>query len=314
MKKFLKAIGLLLVIGTLLSGVAYYYFGGQIWGEFYQGHQEFEDATLKAEQEELNRLLAIQNGYGEDRPLVFLIAGIDTDDVAAGRSDALMVALVDTKEKQVDLLSLPRDLRVEMGTRGYDKLNAAYAYGGISLTKNTVSKYLDIPIDQYFIVNFDGFKELIDVIGGLDINVEKSMRFHDRLSNKMFELSAGQQTLSGYEALNYARFRKDNEGDFGRMRRQQQVIREMIGQTATLGNVTKISDITQALGDNMRTDIDFNDATKLGATFIGVNGDNIKGMEITSTTSTIGGASYVLIEESELSRIKTELQRILKRQ
>lgn len=315
MRSFLKTVGILLLIIFGLLGFAYYYLGNHVWDQFYESQSsDFEDSDLKAEQEALNKMIAEKNGYGDDRPLVFLIAGIDTDDVAVGRSDALILAVVDTKEKKVDLLSLPRDLRVSIPNHGTDKLNAAYAFGGISLAKNTVSTYLGVPIDQYFAINFSGFQQLIDTIGGLDINVEKSMSFHDRITGQPFSLSQGEQTLNGIQALNYARFRKDAEGDFGRMRRQQQVIRELVSQTASLSNITKINEITSVLGDNMRTDIKFDDASKLAVSFMGVGTSSINSLEISSYGSMIGGVSYVVMDESEHLRIQEKLQSILKRE
>lgn len=315
MKGFVKAVVILFGAIAILLGGAYYYFENHIWSQFYQGGQsDFEDADAIAEQEALNRAIEQAQGYGKDRPFVFLIAGIDTNDVSSGRSDALIVGIVDTQTKKVNLLSLPRDLRVNIPNRGYDKINAAYAYGGISLTKQTVSTYLNVPIDQYFAVNFDGFQQLIDTIGGITIDVEKDMRFHDRIKNQYFELSKGTQTLNGYQALNYARFRKDAEGDFGRMRRQQQVVSEMLSQTASLGNVTKIGEIASVLGDNMRTDISFDNASKLAVSFVGVDTNNIQSIKVNSYPSNLGGVSYVVIDESEKQRVSSEVQKILKRE
>lgn len=314
MKGFLKAVGILLFLIALVVGGSYYYFENYVWDQFYGGGDGFEDPDAIAEQEALNRAIEQAQGYGKDRPFVFLIAGIDTNDVSSGRTDALMLAIVDTQTKKVNLLSLPRDLRVQIPNRSYDKINAAYAYGGVSLTKQTVSTYLNVPIDQYFVVNFNGFQQLIDTIGGLTIDVEKDLRFHDRIANQYFELSKGVQKLNGYEALNYARFRKDAEGDFGRMRRQQQVIREVVSQTASLSNVTKIGEIAAVLGDNMRTDYAFDNATKLAVSFAGVNQANIESIEAKSYPSMMNGVSYVVMDESEKLRIQAEIQRILKRE
>lgn len=315
MKGFLKALAILLFLIAALLGGTYYYFENHVWKQFYEGNDSgFEDAQAIAEQEALNRAIEEAQGYGKDRPFVFLIAGIDTNDVSSGRSDALILAIVDTQTKKVNLLSLPRDLRVQIPNRSYDKINAAYAYGGISLTKQTVSTYLNVPIDQYFVVNFNGFQQLIDTIGGITIDVEKDLRFHDRIANEYFELSKGVQTLNGYQALNYARFRKDAEGDFGRMRRQQQVISEVISQTASLGNVTKIGEIASVLGDNMRTDISFDDASKLAVSFVGANKSNVESMTVNSYPSMMNGVSYVLMDESEKLRLQGEIQKILKRE
>lgn len=310
MKGFFKVTTILLIVIFTLLGGAYAYFNHFVWGKFYDN----EHAVLDKKQEELNRAIEEAKGYGAGRPFVFLAAGIDTNDVNSGRSDSLMVVFVDTKDKKINLLSLPRDLRVDIPGRGTDKINAAYAYGGISLAKETVSTYLDVPIDNYMVINFRGFKELIDTIGGLDIDVEKDMRFHDRISNQWVSFKKGPQTLNGAEALNYSRFRKDAEGDYGRMRRQQQVISEIISQTADFDNVMKTNEIIKVLGKNMKTDVKFNNATKLAVLFAGSTKANIKDIEIKSYPAMMGGVSYVVMDDNEVQNVKTRIERILKRE
>lgn len=314
MRKFLKFLGVLILLFALFVGVSYYYLGSQVWGQFYDsitGHDD-DRVISQEEQDALNRAIEEQNGYGDNRPLVYLIAGIDTDDISEGRSDALIVLIVDKKNKSMNMLSLPRDLRIEIPQHGTNKINAAYALGGINLTKHTVSNYLNIPIDQFVVVNFEGFQQLIDTIGGLEVNVEKNMTFDDRITKQVFHLDAGPQYLSGIEALNYSRFRSDAEGDFGRMRRQQQIISEIVTQTATLSNVTKIGDIISVLDDNVRTDVQFNDATKMMISLSGIKASSIESIAAHSYASTIGGASYVIIDESERLRIQETIQQILK--
>lgn len=315
MKGFFKTFIFLVGVIAVLLGGAYYYLDNYVWSQFYDsGTQgENESVVTLAQQEALNRSIEAQNGYASDRPLVYMIAGIDAKTGKEGRSDALLVALVDKKDKTVDLLSLPRDLRVNIPEKGFDKINAAYAFGGETLAKHTLSTYLDIPVDHYAVINFNGFKQLIDTIGGLEVDVEKNIRFHDRISNKYVELSQGVQTLDGSDALNYSRFRGDAEGDFGRMRRQQQVITEILSQTATLGNIGKLGDIITVLGENMRTDVQFDDATKIALSMAGIDGSSINSLELKSYASYMNGVSYVLVDDSEHIRIKAKLQNILKR-
>lgn len=316
MKGFFKTFIFLVAVLAVLLGGAYFYLNNYVWSQFYDSGAkgENESVVTLAEQEALNRAIEEQNGYGNDRPLVYMIAGIDAKTGSEGRSDALIVAIVDKKEKSVNLLSLPRDLRVNIPEKGINKINAAYAFGGETLAKHTLSSYLDIPVDQYVVINFNGFQQLIDTIGGLEVDVEKDIRFHDRISNKYVELSKGPQTLNGSDALNYARFRGDAEGDFGRMRRQQQVISEILSQTATIGNIGKLGDIISVLGENMHTDVKFDVATKMALSMAGIKSDSINSIDLNSYASYMGGVSYVIVDDSEHTRIKAELQQILKRQ
>jgi polyisoprenyl-teichoic acid--peptidoglycan teichoic acid transferase len=313
MLDFFKTFFILLGIVVLILGGSYVYFEKFVWNQFYNEDLIQEDVAVAERQAELNRLLEEQNGYEEGRPLVFMIAGIDTMEGSVGRADSLLLAIIDKKKKTVDLLSLPRDLRVSIPNSGINKINAAYAIGKESLTRETISTYLDIPIDQYIVLNFKGFQQLIDTIGGLSIHVEKDIRFHDRISNKYVELSEGRQTLNGREALSYSRFRGDARGDFARAERQQQVIRELMSQTVTLGNIGKLPDIISTLGSNLRTDTSFEEATKLGISLAGIESSNIRSLNMNSYASTIGGTSYVVVNDAELFRVKNELQRILSR-
>ncbi|MBQ8918900.1 MAG: LCP family protein, partial [Acidaminococcaceae bacterium] len=113
--------------------------------------------------------------------IVVMGCDIRKDDV--GRSDTLFVVMLDKNNKQASLLSIPRDTRVKIKDRGWDKINAAFAYGGQDLTRSTVQDFLGIRLHNYVVVDFQGFKDLVDVIGGVDINVEKRMYYYDPYAN-----------------------------------------------------------------------------------------------------------------------------------
>ena len=108
-----------------------------------------------------------------------MIMGVDERSDDVGRSDTLMVATIDPARKEAALLSIPRDTRVAIPRNGYDKINAAYAYGGEQLTQRTVEDFLGIRIDHYIIVNIHAFQKIVDAIGGIDIDVEKRMYYED---------------------------------------------------------------------------------------------------------------------------------------
>ncbi|MBQ1469654.1 MAG: LCP family protein, partial [Schwartzia sp.] len=108
-----------------------------------------------------------------------MIMGVDERADDAGRSDTLMFASIDPKKRQASLLSIPRDTRVKIKGYGWDKINAAYAYGGRRLTQSTVEDFLDTPVDHYISINTRAFPRIIDAIGGIDINVEKRMYYID---------------------------------------------------------------------------------------------------------------------------------------
>lgn len=309
MKKFF--LFLISFIGVIVIGfgISYAYFDNVITSKIFDGGKKTE---LDIEQDKLNKILEEQNGYGSDRPLVYLVTGIDTADVSSGRTDALMLAMINADKKKLTLLSIPRDLYVNIDGHGMDKINAAYAYGGIGLTKNTVSNLFSVPIDQYVSIDFNGFQELVDALGGIQVYVEKDLRFHDRISNQYFELSEGLQTLDGFHALNYARFRKDAEGDFGRMRRQQDVINQIISETASLKNLTKLDDVFDALGNNVSTDVPFKNMSSLAVSYIGFSSSkDTSSIVLEAEPQMIGGVSYVVASQSSIDEVKRQINAVL---
>ena len=152
-----------------------------------------------------------------------MIMGVDEREDDVGRSDTLMIATVDPKKDQAALLSIPRDTRVKINGHGWDKINAAYAYGGEKLTQRTVEDFLGVNMDHYIIINTHAFQKIIDAIGGIDIDVEKRMYYEDPWDDDgglVIDLRPGKQHMDGKTAVTYVRFR-DEEGDIGRIKRQQ---------------------------------------------------------------------------------------------
>lgn len=182
---------------------------------------------------------------GEEAPdqndLNILIIGTDSRGEDRGRSDSLMVAHYDQKRKQPKLISIMRDSYVDIPGYGKDKINAAYSYGGIELVRKTLKENFDLPIEYYVTINFDHFKEAIDNLfpKGVTIDAEKDLDL-----DQVF-IKAGKQKMDGNTLLQYSRFREDEEGDFGRIRRQQQVL-SAISQQVT--NVTSLSKLPKTTG------------------------------------------------------------------
>ncbi|MBQ7454044.1 MAG: LCP family protein, partial [Selenomonadaceae bacterium] len=155
--------------------------------------------------------------------VTIIIMGVDVRKDDVGRSDTLMIATVDPRIDQATLLSIPRDTRVRIRGRGYDKINAAFAYGGVELTTSTVENFLGIDIDHYIMIDTSSFVKIIDAIGGVDIDVEKRMVYEDPWDDNgglVIDLYPGQQHMDGKTAVTYVRYR-DSEGDIGRVKRQQ---------------------------------------------------------------------------------------------
>ena len=226
-----------------------------------------------------------------------LLLGVDSDaerDASGAfggtyRSDTIMLAHVDTKKGKMALMSFHRDLKVQIaGRKGYDKLNAAYAYGGVDMMKNTISNLTGIDdIPYYAVINMDGLEGIVDAVGGIEVNVP--FTFRDSYLNGE-GLDAGEQTLNGHQALIFARSRHaydkvgDGDGDSYRAKNQREVIRAL-GKKAAKSDYLQLLNIANTASKNVATNMSVEQmaelASKMGKTKVM---DNMISM-ITPTTS-----------------------------
>lgn len=179
-----------------------------------------------------------------------LILGVDGRQGLNDRTDTIIVASLDGKTEQAQLLSIPRDTRVKI-KGAWDKINAAYAYGGLELTQETVSKFLGIQIDRYAIIDFTSLVKLVDAVGGIEVNVP--VRMYVPLEG--IDLKPGQQHLTGKQVLAYARFRGTMEGDIGRAKRQQEVIQLLLQKALKAENLPRLGQFVEIVKANVETDI-----------------------------------------------------------
>jgi LCP family protein required for cell wall assembly len=215
-------------------------------------------------------------GEGDGRVNVLLIGIGGTKHPGGNLADTIMVASFDPKNKEVALLSIPRDLYVPIdGTKSWSKINAVHSYGeespkkygsGPALLKKTVGTILDLPIHYYVRVDFEALKKIVDTLNGVTVDVERpivdlSYPADNMVDFSPFRLAAGVQTLDGPAALKYARSRHAGGGegsDFSRARRQQKLltaIREKALTAGVLGNPKKVADIITILGSHVKTDL-----------------------------------------------------------
>jgi len=147
-----------------------------------------------------------------------LILGVDH--AFGSRSDTIMVLHIDPDAKTAGLISIPRDTLGVLPGRGLDKVNHAFAYGGVELSKATMAQLLGIEIPYYIVINLSGIIKIIDDLGGITINVEQRMYYVDYAGDLNIDLQPGVQRLNGKQAMGYLRYRRDG-GDFKRIARQQ---------------------------------------------------------------------------------------------
>ncbi len=197
-----------------------------------------------------------------DDNVSILIIGVDSSDSRenqkSARSDTLMVATLNIKDKSVKLLSIPRDSYVYIPKVDYKtKINHAHAFGGARATIDTVEELLDIPIDYYVKVNFEAFIEVVDAVDGIKVDVPFDFYEQDSKDKaRAIHLRKGLQKLDGEEALALARTRKiDN--DIERGKRQQQVVKAVMSKAVSMNSILKVDNIMEAVGKNMTTNMTF---------------------------------------------------------
>jgi LCP family protein required for cell wall assembly len=166
----------------------------------------------------------------------------------AGRSDLLMVARLDFAHRAVSLLSIPRDTRARIPGRGVRKINAAHQFGGPALTAQTVQANFGIPSQNFVSVDFGGFEQAIDRLGGVDVNVDKRMDYDDDWGHLHIHLRPGPQHLSGAQAMGFVRFRH-SDSDLVRVQRQQVLLAALkakLGQPQTLAQLPQLLDVLES--------------------------------------------------------------------
>jgi len=241
-----------------------------------------------------------------------LVLGVDERGGDAGRSDTLFVVTVDSWSGTAAVLSIPRDTRVEYPDgRGYDKINHAYAYGGVKLTKRVVEKLLGASVDDTVVINLHAFKKMVDAIGGVDMYVEKRMYYVDPYDDDgglEINLRAGQQHLDGEEAMQYVRYR-DEEGDIGRVKRQQKFLQAVAARLTEPSVVAKLPSVMKQAKQTVNTTLSAGDMISLAPTMARAQGNGIRGAMLSGHSQMIDGISYWIPDKSAV--IRDQVDKIL---
>jgi len=261
-----------------------------------------------------NALVDNKPDYNEDDKKGMLVAndkatvmimGVDerADDV--GRSDTLMIATLDPDKNQAALLSVPRDTRVKIKGHGFDKINAAYAYGGRKLTQETIESLLNTHIDHYIKINVHGFTKIIDALGGIDIDVEKRMYYEDPWDDDgglYIDLQPGMQHMDGKTAITYVRYR-DEEGDIGRIKRQQNFMKAVMDKLVSPTIIPKLPAIVSAVSDSVETDMSVSEILSFLGTLQDAKDNGLKSEMLPGKPVYIDGISYWVPDISKIRQI-----------
>jgi len=196
---------------------------------------------------------SVWDEFGSDK-ITFILLGYDAVDEFAHRSDTLMVGAVDFYARKIRIVSIPRDTLVDIPGHGFDRINAAYALGHERLARRTVEAFTGVDIDYVVAVNYAGFVKIVDILGGVNITVENAMHYDDRRGNLHIHFDPGDYHMDGQQALEYARFRHDRTGDFGRIDRQQGLMKALFEQSIKPSTLFKLQGLANTFLENVTVD------------------------------------------------------------
>ncbi|QLK86216.1 LCP family protein [Staphylococcus sp. 17KM0847] len=242
-----------------------------------------------------------------DGKATVLILGADLEDGGVSRTDSIMVAQYDYIKKDMKIISVMRDIYADIPGYNSYKINAAYSLGGAELLRKTLKENLNIDVEYYATLDFKGFEAMIDELEpeGIPIDVEKDM------SEKIgVSLKKGHHRLNGKELLGYARFRNDEEGDFGRVRRQQQVISALKQQLTQPSSIIKTPKLAGIMRGYVSTNMSDSTIFQTGMSFI-IRGDkDIKTLSVPvkgsyeNIVTNDGGSALGIDKEENKKRIE----------
>lgn len=297
-KIFLIIFGIVAVLVIGIVGVA-----AKLYFDVSNSMQQTYESV---ERDREDRLRENDVDLSQQESFSVLLMGIDTGDlgrVEQGRSDTMMVATISPQDNQTTVVSIGRDSYVDIVGHGTtDKINHAYAFGGPAMAMNTVEKFLDIPIDHYVSINMAGLKELVDAVGGIEVDNEITF------SQDGFDFAIGRTSLNGEQALAYSRMRyEDPNGDYGRQERQRKIVEGIVKKVLSLDGITQYQTILNAVEQNMKTDMSFDDMRTLAfnyrSAFQTIKQDQLQGEGFMQD-----GISYQRVSEEELARVQKELK------
>ena len=255
--------------------------------------------------------------YQVKRPINVLVMGIDrvagakvgTEELFSGNSDSMLLLHIDPKQSGVSLLSIPRDTQVEIPNLGLTKINQANPFGGPALVNKVISdNFAGVPIDRYVRFSTDAFRELINQVGGVEVNVPTDMVYEDKTQKLSINLKQGKQILDGDKAEQFARFRNDAFGDIGRVQRQQILLKALREKFDSPLVIPRIPGIIQAMQPYIDTNLTFEEIMALFNYGVSIDHKAIKMVLLPGRFSGVTEfkASYWIMDTDARDRIMKE--------
>jgi LCP family protein required for cell wall assembly len=245
-------------------------------------------------------------------PLNVLIMACDVNYVSRGgkramglngNTDTMILARFDPATEQIRMLSIPRDTRVPIPGHGTFKINAANPYGGPALSARVVADFLNVTVDRYVLFNTRAVVQLVDAIGGINVNVPKNLNYDDYAGRLHIHLRKGPNHLDGQKAHDFLRFRHDELGDIGRVQRQQAFLQAVVAQYMTPANLLKTPQLLAVAKENLETNLTNDEMVKLCTWGKDLKRDKIQLGMVPGSATSVDGVSYWVADETATTRV-----------
>ena len=263
------------------------------------------------------------NVIAENKPMTILLMGVDTgsgsrEDQWVGNSDTMILVTVNPQTRQTTIMSLERDILTNITQDGETvqaKLNSAYAQGGAELAIKTIQDLMNIHIDRYAMINMKGLVQLVDKVGGITVNnpFDFDISIEENEPEYTAKIPPGRQEIDGEQALVYSRMRyQDPEGDYGRQKRQREVIEKIIKKVLTLDGLSNYQGIIEAVSDNMQTNISLDTNNLMNLMGYRDALKNIRMEQLKGEDATLAdGGSYQIVTSEHLLKMQNILRKSL---
>ncbi len=219
-----------------------------------------------------------------------------------GRSDAILIAHYDFDKKTVSVLTIPRDTAVQVPGYSIHKINAAHQFGGPELTQRTIEEVFGIHTDAYVTLHFEAFQQIVDAVGGVDINVKKKLDYDDNWALLHIHLLPGKQHLDGYKAMGYVRIRH-SDSDLMRAERQHEFVEALRDQIKSPMMLIKGANVLNSITDNLHTNLTYDQLITLAAWSKDLPKENIT----LATIPSIEGPSYVTVNKKPSRKLIAQM-------
>lgn len=291
-----------LKIALMIFGLVAVFAAGFLWYNWQLGSEGGSIASVfHADNSDSDQSL-------ESRVNILLIGADQRPGETAFNTDSLILASIDPDTKRISLLSIPRDTRVELRGHGYVKINSVAALENLDTLQIMVADLFDVPIKGYVLTNFSGFKDIIDTLGGITVDVEKDMLFEtgDKVDGYI-NLKKGVQRLDGSKALQYARFRHDALADISRTARQQVVLKAVAKEMFKLSTIPKLPVLVPQIMKAVQTNLPSLEILKLVRVAVSFDANNVISQTLPGSFMDLDGVSYWYVNPDQAKKVVRDL-------